>query len=400
MNANVYEMNSRRYDLDWLRVLAFAVLILYHTGMFYVADWGWHVKSDVTSESLQYIMRLVNPWRMQLLFLVSGAALWFAGRKTSAPGLLRLRLVRLLPPLILGMLVIVPPQIYLQVIHHEGATISFAEFYRAYLDLDTNMYPGQQGPVGLMSWTHLWFLPYLLVYTAVYVIIKPLLDRLAALLAKVNPGLGWLYAIPVVLFTVYAVFIAPYFPRTFALVGDWYNHALYFSVFAFGYLLAGQLQIVRRLIFARWLCLGISVVTYTLIMLYENGGMALSRPVMLVTGCLNGWSWILTVLAWSAARLNRPGKALSYMNTAILPWYVLHQTITIILAWHLSSLGLPISLEATLVVFGTVAGCALGYELIRRFRLTRVLFGLKMNQTRRVRNRSTAPCRSTPPLPR
>ena len=112
MNTNAYAMESRRYDLDWLRVLAFAVLILYHTGMFYVADWGWHIKSDVTSEVLQYIMRLVNPWRMSLLFLISGAALWFAARKMSARGVLWLRLTRLLPPLILGMWLIVPPQIW------------------------------------------------------------------------------------------------------------------------------------------------------------------------------------------------------------------------------------------------------------------------------------------------
>jgi surface polysaccharide O-acyltransferase-like enzyme len=377
-------MNSRRYDLDWLRVLAFAVLILYHTGMFYVADWGWHIKSDTTSEALQHVMRLVNPWRMPLLFLISGAALWFAGKKMSAPGLLRLRLIRLLPPLILGMLVIVPPQIYLQILHHEGATFSFSEFYQAYLDLGTNLYPDHQGPIGLMSWTHLWFLPYLLVYTAVFVITKPLLDRLAALLARVNPGLGWLYVVPVASFALYGVFLEPYFPKTYAVAGDWYYHALYFTVFAFGYLMAGQLQIVQRLVSARWLCLGISVVTYTLMMLIEQGGMELSRLTNVVTGCLNGWSWVLTVLAWSAARLNRPSKALSYMNTAILPWYVLHQTITIILAWHLSSLGLPIILEAISVVFGTVAGCALGYELIRRFRLTRFLFGLKLHLTKRV----------------
>ncbi len=104
---------------------------------------------------------------------------------------------------------------------------------------------------------------------------------------------------------------------------------------------------------------------------------------MVLINCLNGWGWILTVLAWSAAHLNRPSRALTYMNTAILPWYVLHQTITIILAWHLSSLGLPIGLEAMMVVLGTVGGCAVGYELIRRFRLTRFLFGLKRQQLKK-----------------
>jgi len=57
---------------------------------------------------------------------------------------------------------------------------------------------------------------------------------------------------------------------------------------------------------------------------------------------------------------------------------VLHQTITIVLAWHLSRVGLPISLEAFLVTLGTVAGCGIGYEVIRRHSATRFLFGLKL----------------------
>ncbi len=167
MKTKQYEFKGRRYDLDWLRVLAFGVLILYHAGMFYVADWGWHIKSDVTSETLQLFMRLVNPWRMPLLFLVSGAALWFAAKKISAVGLLRLRMVRLLPPLVFGMLVIIPPQIYYQIMHYEGAVFSsYLEFYPIYLDLGTELFPGHQSPVGLFSWTHLWFIPYLLIYTA------------------------------------------------------------------------------------------------------------------------------------------------------------------------------------------------------------------------------------------
>jgi hypothetical protein len=88
-------------------------------------------------------------------------------------------------------------------------------------------------------------------------------------------------------------------------------------------------------------------------------------------------------MAWAAAWLNRPSKVLSYMNTAILPWYVLHQTITIILAWYLAPLDMNVGLEAILLVAGTVAGCALGYELIRRNVVTRFLFGLKLKETDR-----------------
>jgi len=379
MTHEHYEMKRRRYDLDWLRVLAFGVLILFHVGMFYVADWGWHIKSSDTSEWLQLLMRVVNPWRMPLLFLVSGSALWFAAKKSSAVSLLKLRLTRLLPPLVLGMLVIVPPQIYYQILQHEGPVFAnYLEFYKLYFDLDTQQFPAHQSPVGLLSWTHLWFLPYLLVYTLAFVVLKPLLDHLAALLARTRPGLFILYAVPVALLVPYVVYLEPRFPRTYVIAGDWYCHALYFTMFVFGYVIAGHLQIASTLARARWICLGISAAAYVVFMLLERGVFSAPYALHATAGCLDVWSWILTVLAWSAARLNRPSKTLSYMNTAILPWYVLHQTITIVLAWHLSRVGLPISLEAFLVTLGTVAGCGIGYEVIRRHSATRFLFGLKL----------------------
>jgi glucan biosynthesis protein C len=387
MGNEIYELKRRRYDLDWLRVLAFGILILYHTGMYYVADWGWHIKSMETSETLQLFMMLVNPWRMPLLFLISGAALWFAGRKMRSLSLLGLRVTRLLPPLVLGMLVIVPPQLYFQLVQQDGASFSYLEFYRIYLDIGTELYPEQQySPLGLLTWNHLWFIPYLLSYTMAFVLLKPILDVLAGWLSRLKPGLPGLYLAPASLLVIYGICLRPYFPETHALVGDWYNHAIYFTAFIFGYLMAGQMQITRSLVSARWVCLSISLVTYTVFILLVretiefNRDTLFSRLVIEAIIYLNGWGWILTVLAWSATYLNRPSRALSYMNTAILPWYVLHQTLTVIAAWYLSSIGLPIGLEALLVVLATIAGCTAGYEIVRRFTLTRFLFGLKLNR--------------------
>lgn len=384
MKNDLYEITGRRYDLDWLRVLAFGILILYHAGMFYVADWGWHIKSDTSSETLQYFMLLVNPWRMPLLFMISGAALWFASKKIRPRELLKLRLVRLLPPLVLGMLVIVPPQMYFQILQAEGVDLAYMEFYRLYLDLGTDRFPSQQTPVGLMTWNHLWFIPYLIAYTAVFVILRPVLDCAARRLSRFRVPLFLLYLVPVVVLLQYGLFLKPIFPQTFALAGDWYTHALYFTFFVTGYVLAGQLQIVRGLVASRWLCLGLSLTTYLLLALLHSGAIFNtqgSRPdwvASLLIQYLNGWSWLLTVMAWAAAWLNRPSRVLSYMNTAILPWYVLHQTVTIILAWYLAPLGMNIGFEALLIVIGTLAVCALAYELIRRHPLTRFFFGLSL----------------------
>jgi hypothetical protein len=92
---------------------------------------------------------------------------------------------------------------------------------------------------------------------------------------------------------------------------------------------------------------------------------------------LNLWSWILAVISHAAAYLNRPNAVLSYMNAAILPWYILHQTITIVVASKAAPLELDVGIEFLLVTLSTFAGCAIGYELARRWTVTRFLFGLK-----------------------
>ena len=74
-------MPSRRHDIDALRALAFALVILYHVAMYYVADWHWHLKSPHAADWLQAPMRALNLWRMDLVFLVSGLAFGFVRRE-------------------------------------------------------------------------------------------------------------------------------------------------------------------------------------------------------------------------------------------------------------------------------------------------------------------------------
>src|SRR5690606_21364069 len=112
---NAAPSTDRRHDLDWIRVGAFGLLILYHVGMFYV-PWDWHVKSSQPVAWLEPVMQLTSPGRLTLLFLVSGAATRFMADKMSAGSLAKLRTIRLLPPLILAMVLIVPPQSYYEIV--------------------------------------------------------------------------------------------------------------------------------------------------------------------------------------------------------------------------------------------------------------------------------------------
>ena len=77
-------LGERRYDLDWIRILAFGLLILYHVGMYYVT-WDWHVKSPHASATLEPLMMLTSPWRMSALFLVSGVATAYLLARAAPP---------------------------------------------------------------------------------------------------------------------------------------------------------------------------------------------------------------------------------------------------------------------------------------------------------------------------
>ncbi|GLS00106.1 hypothetical protein GCM10007859_01090 [Brevundimonas denitrificans] len=166
---------DRRHDLDWIRVGAFLLLILYHVGMFYV-PWDWHVKSGHEVEALEPIMQLTNPWRLTLLFLVSGAATRFLADSLARDGrvgagrLAGSRTLRLLPPLLFAMFVIVPPQSYYEIVEALGRLAPQADAYHNAFTADfwvryataSGNWCDADGCLITPTWNHMWFVAYLL----------------------------------------------------------------------------------------------------------------------------------------------------------------------------------------------------------------------------------------------
>ena len=103
----------RRYDLDWLRVLVFLLLIFYHVGMFFV-PWDWHIKNDRLYQWLEYPMLFINQWRLPILFVISGMGTSYALAKRTGKQFAWERIKRLLLPLAIGILLVVPPQVYFE----------------------------------------------------------------------------------------------------------------------------------------------------------------------------------------------------------------------------------------------------------------------------------------------
>ncbi len=394
---------QRRYDIDWLRTLAFGLLILYHIGMYYVADWGWHIKSEQTSVLLQELMILTNQWRMSLLFFIAAIALALVQGKYSIGQLLSKRSQRLLIPLLFGMFVVVAPQPYIEALSQGLIEPGFIQFWLAYINPNTELLTEHHSPIGLLTWNHLWFIPYLFVYSAILIATRSLWSRLSAS--------AWLSRIPTSLAVVAVILsmatiwflLRQKYPVTHALLDDWYSHGKYFLTFVFGYLFAAQRQWWNRVIEFRHLFLGLAILGYAFIVADRHGAFTpladlyqTSDWVRFFYGSIfsmNHWAWILCVVGYAGFWLNRPSKVLTYCNQAILPWYMLHQTLIIVFAWWLKPLQIDAAIEAPLLIVLTVVGCGLGYELIKRIGLLKPLFGLKRSNpvSRTIACNETAP---------
>ena len=377
--------SARRYDIDALRVFAFSLLILYHVGMFYVAEWEWHVKSAYQAEWLQLPMSFTNQWRMPLLFVISGLAISFAHGRYSPWRLAGRRAFRLLLPLVFGMMIVVAPQPYYEALSKGIIEPGFLRFMGQYLAMQD--FPGEAwGGENIITWTwnHLWYLPYLLFYTLVLILMSALFGgKLRRLRERVQQlGGTWIVVLPVVPLMLYGNFVFPHFPGiTHALLDDWYAHAMYFTFFFYGYLFGTSPDLWQTLAGMRKTLVGAGIALFALIMLQRNvlgddPGFLVEQANFL-TIYLNRWVWILALLAWGYHSFNRPMRWLPYATQAVYPWYILHQTITVTVGYQLSQQALGPVLEPALVLLATIGGCFLLYEfVIRRVRVLRPLFGV------------------------
>jgi hypothetical protein len=370
----------RLYFVDWLRIGAFALLVLYHVGMFYV-PWGWHVKHEPTYPALEPLMRLSNPWRMSLLFVVSGLA---TGLMLDRPGLARERSMRLLLPLLFGIAVIVPPQAWAQVREQFGYTGGYLEFLPLYFGADKRFCRGGECLI-LPTWNHLWFLPYLWCYMMVLLAALRLLPRSALRRAADALGRlgGWrLLLLPLLLFAAVRVLLYPRFGATYALVGDWAAHAAYGPMFAFGVLLARRRGLLERLEDLRWPALALALAGWAVLVVYPTllpswpaVAEAWRVPVRLAFAAAQ-WGGVVAAFGFARRHLNVDHRWRAPLTEAVFPLYLVHQTIVIVAAVALRPLALPAGLEAAVIVALTFGGGFAAWRLARRVGWLRPWMGL------------------------
>ncbi|QDH73884.1 acyltransferase family protein [Brevundimonas sp. M20] len=365
--------SMRRNDLDWIRVAAFGLLILYHVALVY-APYDWHIHSAHTFGWLHEALLLTNPWRLTLLFLVSGAALRFMTGRRSPAQTLRARAERLIPPLIFGALVLVPIQSFVEAIDKGGFTGNFADWLWH-----------EFSPSGLANGVpvnHLWFI----VYIAVYSLITIGLMTRPTLMARTESWLarnmtGWrLVVIPLAYLVVIRIVLFPTFGITNKLTWDFYNHFLSLGAFLFGFLIVRQDAFWAELERKRRLFAVIALIALPIMMLqawHPGGATWFGIPRALVFA-IDQWAMIAALLGYASRYLrNTKGPALPYLVDATFPLYLAHQTVLVVAMWFIRPADLPAPIEAACLVGVTFGVSLLIYEIVRRIPLIRPIWGLK-----------------------
>ncbi len=372
---------TRRYDVDWLRVLGMMVVFLFHNARFFDTE-GWHVKSPRTAPVVMIIVTFAVQWMMPLFFILSGIGAYHALAHQRWRQYLASRVKRLVVPLMFGIFVFIAPwQVYLQRISHHEYSGSFWSWYPHYFE-------GWFGVDGNFAWmgVHLWYLEALFVFSLLTLPLFLALqshpgDRLAAALSRIVtvPGLIFLLAIPIAIME----FIANS-PTLRENVGrrDFGGWSLlpYFAIFIIGFLLAGReemAQVMERHRFA-----GLLVALLTFVAAYiavKQRGLPESGIAFAVLRGLFCWAFLIAFCGFASRHLRFSNSFLRYANEAVLPFYILHQTVILTVGYYV--LRLDTSLWIEYLMIGTISFIiimALYELLIRRVNILRFLFGLKM----------------------
>lgn len=364
---------QRRYDLDWLRIILFLLLILYHVGMFYV-PWGWHVKSVYAPvEWLTVPMRILNPWRIPALFIISGIALRFAlDKAASHSAFLSKRTVRLLLPILFGMALICAPQAYYELKQAGVQFESLSAFYLGYLS------PPWASPENwntiTPTWNHLWYVVYVLLLSTVIVSISALFrGRFDALLNKLADWFSERPAMLLLLPMVVSFFILWIFKHSVGAVqmlwGDWHRLANSLWLLLFGYSIAKHAHCWRVFWLARWIMLGMAVILGIVLTLanlewYWVGDSF--DPHYYITRSFYSWSVMLALLGFVQLLGRGSDNIRNYLSDAVFPYYVLHQTIIVVLGFWLTARGLSFPAESMVLIAGTAVLTAFIHHFIVR----------------------------------
>lgn len=359
---------KRQYDLDWIRVIATLAVFIYHCLMFF-NPWAWHVKnSEIDPTYITALSLFMSTWLMPIFFAVSGINSYYALRKKSGRQYIKERFVRLGIPLLFGVTILTPPQIYMERVSHGQFSGSFFSWYPRYFD-GVYLEIGGSGNFAFVG-LHLWYLLVLIIFSLItlpfFLNLKPSISK------ELKPLHVFVLSFPLIIISILLNVVN---------LGGW-DISFYLVIFLYGYFFFTKTSfkpVVQRLLPMTMI---ISILT-TVFFVYgfmtgmpsgNNGSSILLDSVK----ALNCWSWLIVIFAMADKKLSNTNKWLDYGNKASMPFYVIHQPVIVTLGFLIADMEWSISVKLVfLLVTAFIMIIVFYHFIISRISFIQILFGMK-----------------------
>jgi len=366
---------TRYYDIDWLRVLGMLAIFLFHNARFF-NDEDWHIKNMTDDFGMTVFVAILNQFIMPLFFILSAYAIFYSLKNRTGKEFMRERVIRLLIPLVFGIFTHIMVQVYIERVSHGQFTGTFWQFIPHYFD-------GWYGFGGNFAWMglHLWYLLMLFLFSwlTLPLFIKwrsegMFMKQLADTFAK--PGMVFLFFIPVVAVEM----LVNLFPDSIGMrsFGGW-SPFTYLTIFILGYVLVSDDRYRSAIERQRFVSLTLSLLAlfggFYLVL-----GMDIStyNPAFSWIRAFNTWAWLLTFLGFASRHLNFNNNFLQYANEAVLPFYILHQSVIVIIGFFIADWNIAVFPKYLFMLIVNFTIIMILYEfVVKRVGVLRYLFGMK-----------------------
>lgn len=373
---------ERLHYLDWLRVAAVVGVFLFHAVHPFDLT-AWHIKNSEQSTVITFFIAFMYPWGMPFFFLVAGAGSYLALRRRSAGAFARERFQRLLLPFVAGSILLMPIMLYFEWLHKTQTGLLAMPFVDFLLDRNVGLTPIWFGALGY----HLWFLGFLFAFSILCLPIflwlqgdsgQHCVAYLTALCRHRSAIL--LFIVPLALVRLC---LQPFFPEEH----NWADFFVLMTFFVFGYLLFSRKEFLSAVQRDWWLLLllGVGAAASAMAIALSTETFDLQAPprtgldiLFWILIAVDSWCWTLFFLFIGMHFLNSTNKYLVYGQEAIVPFFVFHQPVIIILAYYAVQWEASLAGKLLFVVVGSFC-LTLGiytFAIRRCARLSRI-FGMK-----------------------
>ncbi|WP_320111822.1 acyltransferase family protein [Draconibacterium orientale] len=359
--------NTRRTDLDWLRVLAVLLLVPFHSALIFIADPHvvMYVKDGISSSFLNRFAGWIHQFHMPLLFYVSGAATYFSLKKRKSGQYIKERLLKLLIPAISGLMLVIPPITYIAQIA-KGNSLTYWQHFTNFWQLGNADLTGMDGK---FTPAHLWFLLFLFVFSLVGLLFFSLLkkDKSIEFFQRIIDKTGSSVIILVLFVLLTSV-------ADMNILGD-KNPVYYFLIFFCGYLFMMDDRFQHTIDKYAWLFLATGI-SCEIIRQFSYSFIS-SGTVVLILSNLNRWMWLLCILGFGHRSLKANNRVLKSLSSASFPFYIFHLLLNTIAGFYIIKLPIGAGTKYSLIVVFTILSTFLVYGFVKRIPVIRFLFGIK-----------------------